>query len=191
MENKKQQPDESRRKGLRTPNRYFGLKRLIEIGAMASPLVVVFAVFVAPLIAESVSLLIRYSNRIDFGVASMGRSLLTFGITGLLVAFITFIFVGIQTYYYITRHKRERWILYALGGVLLLVIMGSIIVNSVMLRSGGTIYPEALDSYTTLLQSMIAISLFTLFNIIFMFAWTIHLKSVGVSRVKDTDIMEE
>jgi len=164
---------------------YFGLKRLIEIGSMASPLVVVFAVFIAPIFAESTSLLINYSN----SVLEFGRASLAFALTGLMVAIVASVFAAIQCYYYITRKKRERWLLYWLGAALLILIVVAIIVNATMLRgSGGTIDYGTLRYFTTLLQSFIAISVFTAFNIVFMYAWTCHLKKAGVNRIDDSMI---
>lgn len=161
---------------------YYGLKRLIEIGAIASPLVVVFAVYLAPLIAESVSLLICYNNNI----LSYKTASLTFGIVGLVVALLSVIFVGIEAHYYFSRTRRGRWLLYIFGCVLLVTIVVAIIINSCALRdTSGNIDSGALRYYTTFLQSFIAISIFTIFNIVFMYSWTHHLKNASVPRIPD------
>lgn len=161
---------------------YYGLKRLIEIGAIASPLVVVFAVYLAPLISESVFLLISHANN----AFQNKNACLTFGITGLIVALFVSVFVSIQAYYYFTRTRRGRWFLYCLGCALLVTIIVAITVNSFALKdSAGNIDSATLRSYTTSLQSFIAMSIFTIFNIIFMYAWTHHLKNAGVPRQPD------
>lgn len=168
---------------IKRPSRdYYGLKRLIEIGAIASPLVVVFAVYLAPLVAESVTLLISYCNNI----LPNKNALLAFGITGLVVALSAFVFVGIEAYYYFSRTRRGRWTLYCLGGVLLIILTVAIIINSCMLKdANGNIDYTVLRYYTTLLQSFIAISIFIIFNMVFMYAWTYHLKNAGVPRQPD------
>jgi len=159
---------------VKTPSSdYYGLKRLIEIGAMASPLVVVFAVFLAPLFAESIALVIYYDN-----------ALVVLGVMGLLVASIAIIFAGLQCYYYINRRKNQRLILYALGSVLLVTTVIAIIVNACAIDGSY----DMVRYFTTLLQSFIAIIIFTIFNIVFMYAWTKHLDTASVTRVSDEDI---
>jgi len=166
---------------VKKPSRdYYGLKRLIEIGSIASPLVVVFAVFLAPLFAESVASLIGYSNNLN----SSGSASLVFGITGLVVVVVASIYAGFQAHYYFTRTRKGRHFLYWLGGALLAVIVIVIVINAATMYSEGITY-EALRYFTTLLQSFIAISIFTIFNIAFMYAWTLHLKNAQVERQPD------
>jgi len=158
---------------------YYGLKRLIEIGAIASPLVVVFAVYLAPLVAESVALLISHSN----DILPSGRTAIAFGTMGLAVALFASIFTGFQAYYYFTRTRRGRWFLYCFGGVVLAIIIVAIVLNSCVI--GSNVDSVTLRYYTVLLQSYIAISIFTIFNMVFMYAWTRHLKNAAVPRHPD------
>lgn len=160
---------------------YYGLKRLIEIGAIASPLVVVFAVSLAPLIAECVSLLISYSNNLVL----YKNAALAFAVTGLVVTALACVYVSIQAYYYFTRTRRGRWTLYYFGSFILAALVTAIIINGCMLNSCSPLDSAALRSFTTLLQSFITISLFIIFNMVFMYAWTRHLKNADVPRQPD------
>ncbi|MCL2228338.1 MAG: hypothetical protein FWC00_00750 [Firmicutes bacterium] len=146
---------------------YANVKRVMEVGAMATPLVVVFAVFLAPLIADSSYYLFIASLQPEY----LRPYFFMLGGWGIAVAVMALITVGFLTVYYIRRSLALRATCYVCISVLLTLCISTAIIASVTVFGHDPVPYVLAYGFFDLLQHIIAVIIFATMNLAFILGW--------------------